>query len=79
MKNSPLTWFKLWKNVIYEKKVVSRVALSEDTDCSIWIIKALQKDFLEYDASIFYKDGLFYLKEFSLDKTISLSLQEELK
>lgn len=79
VKRSPMAWFKVWKEFIYKYKHVSRVTLAENTHCSLWIVKSLQRDFLEYYPEFHYKDNQFHLQAFELDKTLSHSLQEEMK
>jgi len=75
----PFEWFEIWKQTIYNHKHISRVTLSESSGASLWIIKSLQKDFLEFNPDIYYKDSVFHLKKFELDKTLSHTLQEDMK
>jgi len=77
--HAPLEWFEIWKETIYSHKHISRVTLSESSGASLWIIKSLQKDFIIYCPDIYYKDSSFHIKEFELDKTLSLTLSEEMK
>ena len=82
IQHSPIEWFNIWKNIIYDKKEVTRLVLSEISGSSLWTIKALQRDFLEYEAYITYKNNKFRLIEFNLTRTLSTLSEidkEELK
>lgn len=78
-KKTTLEWFALWRDIIYEKGEINRVTLSELSGASIWTIKALQKDFLDWDAYITYNKNKFKKIRFELEQTLSLSLQEEMR
>ena len=79
MRKTPIEWFNIWKEIIYEYKHISRVTLAESSNCSLWVVKSLQRDFIDFQPDIYYKDNKFHLKEFELDKTLSHSLQESMK
>lgn len=79
IRRSSKEWFSIWQKLIYEKNELSRVDLADLSGASIWIIKALQNDFVEWDAYVSYEGGKFKKIGFELDKTLSLSLQEELR
>jgi hypothetical protein len=82
MKKAPSEWFKLWSNLIKEKGELSRLRLAEESGCSIWTVKSLARDFLEYEAFVSYKKGKFYWwtpRIDSLLSTLSDKQKEELK
>jgi len=64
-------WFKIWSNIIKECRELSRLQLSELSNCSLWTIKSLQKDFLEWDAFIVYEKGKFRFIQIELERTLS--------
>ena len=72
MKRSPTQWFKCWKNIILHDKAITRMDLSLRSGASLWIIKGLQKDFLDGEAYIRYEDGKFKALDVN-SLTISLS------
>ncbi len=74
MKRSPIQWFKCWESIIKRDQIITRIALSEVSGASIWIIKSLQRDFLDWSIEINYNDSRFEYKP-----TISLTLREDIK
>ena len=76
-KTSIEEWFKLWQEIIMKETEISRIALAEKSGASIWTIKALQADFLNWDNYIKYFKGKFRVSDFTLEKSYStLSLQD---
>jgi len=76
-RRSPQTWFKIWADVIKKEKIISRVKLAEITNCSLWTIKALSRDFIEYEAYINYKHGKFEYWTPQLEQTLSTLSDED--
>jgi len=79
LRRSVLEWFEIWKEVVYDHKNISFITLAETTGASLWTIDRFKKDFILYYSDIYYKDHTFHLKKFELDKTLSHTLQEDLK
>lgn len=77
--NSTQKWFELWQNLIYEKGELSRLDLAESSGASLWTVKALQKDFLEWDAYITYNNNKFKKIKFELEKSLSTLCAEEMR
>lgn len=73
LKKDPFKWFKIWQEIIYREKEITRLQLAEKSDCSLWTIRSLQRDFLEWDAYILYKNNKFRLLEIS-SKTLDFTL-----
>ena len=53
-------WFKAWDEIILLEDKLSRVQLSERSGASVQTIKALQKDWMEQNTTI-YDGKHFYL------------------
>ena len=70
-KNSTEEWFIKWSKIIRESREISRLQLSEQSGASLWTIKALTKDFLEWDAFIVYDKNKFRLLQYGLEKSLS--------
>ena len=70
-KNSTEEWFIKWSKIIRESREISRLQLSEKSGASLWTIKALTKDFLEWDAFIIYDKNKFRVLQYGLEKSLS--------
>jgi len=83
-RQSPNYWFKAWRRIIVEKKIITRIELSELSGCSLWTIKALQKDFCDSTININYRGGKFVFDHIPEPlaqtlSTLSTEDKEELK
>jgi len=59
-------WFKIWDKIISIEDKLSRVSLSERSGASIWIIKALQSDWMDKNNNIAWNGNKFYRFNLSL-------------
>jgi len=59
MRKSPNEWFEIWRRIVVDKKEVTRLELSTESECSIWTIKALARDFCNSTEHIIYRNGKF--------------------
>ena len=76
-RRSPKEWFKIWRAVIEKERVISRVDLADLTNCSLWTIKALSKDFINTEAYIIYKNGRFEWWTPRIEQTLSLLSEQD--
>jgi len=72
-RRSSKEWFIIWDRIITLEDTLSRVKLSELSGASLWIIKALQSDWMDQNAVTY--DGRKF-KLFNPVKDISLSLSD---
>ena len=80
--SSTKRWFRIWANIIKEKKEINRVDLADLSGCSLWTLKSLQKDFILSEAYILYRNGKFVYWTPRIESTLSTlseSDREELK
>jgi len=70
-KSSTERKFQKWSKIIRECRELSRLKLSELSGDSIWTIKSLKLDFLEWDAFIVYDKGKFRVLQYGLEGTLS--------
>ncbi len=70
-KSSTERRFQKWSKIIRECRELSRLQLSELSGDSIWTIKSLKLDFLEWDAFIVYEKGKFRVIQYKLESTLS--------
>lgn len=76
VKHSPHEWFKIWEDLIVEYKSITRATLAECSGASLWILKGLHKDFLDYSMKISYVKGKFVANKIQANK-LSLTLSED--
>ena len=70
-KSSTERKFHKWSKLIKECRELSRLQLSEKSGDSIWTIKALNKDFLEWDAFIVYDKSKYRTLNYTLESSLS--------
>jgi len=59
IRRSPNIWFKVWSDLIKKEKEINRVDLANLSNCSLWTLRALSKDFCDQDYYIEYKNGKY--------------------
>ena len=77
MRKNPNEWFVIWSSIIRQKKEVSRRDLSDLSECSLWTIKALTRDFLEGEAYITLSNGIFKWWTPRIELTLSTLSSED--
>ena len=61
IRRSSQEWFSIWNGILSLEDKLSRVSLSERSGASVWIIKALQKDWMDQNAYVNYDGKNFKL------------------
>lgn len=64
-------WFEIWRRIIIDKKEITKYDLAIESDCSLWTLKALSKDFCNSTQHIIYKNGRFVFWTPLIEQTLS--------
>ena len=79
IRRSPNRWFEIWSSIIKNKKDISRVDLADISECSLWTIRALTKDFTDRDAYVTYSNNKFHWITYSIEQTLSTLSNDQLE